>query len=392
MKLFKCQHCGQLIYFENDLCVKCSHQLGFIPEIMNLSALEPLDDAPPKQGGAQQAQGVQQRAWRALAIDNKRYRFCANAQFGVCNWMVDAESEDAYCVACQHNRTVPDTSIPANIAAWHKIELAKHMLFYTLMKLRLPLDEKDENGALRLRFDFLASPLHPEGPRVMTGHDNGLITLALEEADDAEREKRRTLMHEPYRTLVGHFRHEVGHYYWDVLVRDGGLTEPCRAVFGDERADYGEALKNHYANGAPADWQNNFISAYAASHPWEDFAETWAHYLHIVDALEMARAFGMYVNPRLAPSGELDAQVDFDPYLVREASPLIDTWIPLSNALNSLNRTMGLPDIYPFILSPPVIAKLSAIHDLVHGNKLPQKAPAEVTPPGLAAGSSRSAA
>jgi hypothetical protein len=215
----------------------------------------------------------------------------------------------------------------------------------------------------------------------MTGHDNGLITLALEEADDAERERRRTLMHEPYRTLVGHFRHEVGHYAWDVLVRDGGLVETCRAAFGDESVDYDQALKAYYANGAPPNWQDNFISAYATSHPWEDFAETWAHYLHIVDTLEMARAFGMYVHPRLASPGELDAQVDFDPYLVREASPLIETWIPLSNALNGLNRTMGLPDLYPFILSPPVVEKLSVIHDLVHHNLKPSPAREESSAP-----------
>jgi hypothetical protein len=367
MKLFKCQHCGQLIYFENDLCLKCSHRLGFIPQIMNLSALEPAGDA-------------QRDVWRALAIDNKLYRPCANAEFGVCNWMIDADTEDAYCAACRHNRTVPDTAVPENVVAWRRIEIAKHMLFYTLLKLRLPLDEQDESGELRLRFDFLKSPPHREGPRVMTGHDNGLITLALEEADDAEREKRRTLMHEPYRTLVGHFRHEVAHYYWDVLVRDSGFVEICRAAFGDETADYDEAVKAYYANGAPPNWQDNFISAYATSHPWEDFAETWAHYLHIVDTLEMARAFGMYVHPLLASPGEHDAQVDFDPYLVREPSSLIETWLPLSNALNGLNRTMGLPDLYPFILSPPVIEKLSVIHDLVHGNKRLAAAPAETKP------------
>jgi hypothetical protein len=254
------------------------------------------------------------------------------------------------------------------VVAWRKIEIAKHRLFYTLMKLNLPLGERRANGGMRLAFDFLASPPHVGGPRVMTGHDNGLITLAIEEADDVEREKRRALMHEPYRTLLGHFRHEVGHYFWDVLVRDGGLVDGSRKIFGDETADYGQALQAYYATGAPPDWQEAFISAYATSHPWEDFAETWAHYLHIVDTLEMARAFGMYVNPRLARSGEADAQVDFDPYSVRDASPLIETWIPLSNALNSLNRSMGLQDIYPFILSLPVVAKLSAIHDLIHGN------------------------
>lgn len=384
MKLFKCQHCGQLLYFENDLCVKCSHRLGFISEIMNLSALQPAEDAAPgtRKPGTLEPGTLEPGTWRALAVDNKFYRLCANAAFGVCNWMIDADSADTYCAACRHNRTVPDTSIPANVMAWRKIELAKHMLFYTLMKLRLPLDTSN----LRLRFDFLASPPHPQAPRVMTGHDNGLITLAIEEADDAEREKRRTTMHEPYRTLVGHFRHEVGHYYWDVLVRDGGRIEACRDIFGDETADYDQSLKTYYADGAPPGWQDNYISAYATSHPWEDFAETWAHYLHIVDALEMARAFGMYVNPRLAGPGELDAQVTFDPYLVREAAPLIETWVPLSNALNSLNRTMGLPDIYPFILSPPVIEKLSAIHDLIHGNVLPAKAAGTKTWDGAADG------
>jgi len=356
MKLFRCQHCGQLLYFENTVCERCSHRLGFIPEIMNLSALKPEGEV-----------------WHALAVEKKQYRFCANAAFDVCNWMIEVDKPDQYCVACRHNRTVPDTGIAANVVAWRKIEIAKHRLFYTLMKLNLPLDERYADGKTRLVFDFLASPPHVDGPRVMTGHDNGLITLALEEADDAEREKRRTQMHEPYRTLLGHFRHEVGHYFWDVLVRDGGLIEPCRRIFGDETADYGAALQAYYANGAPPNWQDNFISAYATSHPWEDFAETWAHYLHIVDTLEMARAFGMYVHPRLARPGELDAQVDFDPYAVRDPSPLIQTWIPLSNALNSLNRTMGLADIYPFVLSAPVIEKLCAIHDLIHGNTLPVK-------------------
>jgi hypothetical protein len=173
-------------------------------------------------------------------------------------------------------------------------------------------------------------------------------------------------MHEPYRTLLGHFRHEVGHYYWDRLVRDGEKLEPIRRVFGDERIDYEQALQRHYANGAPANWQAGFVSSYATSHPWEDFAETWAHYLHIVDTLEMAAAFGLDIHPALAKGGDLDAKVNFDPYGTGGFAQLIDTWIPLSNALNNLNRTMGQPDLYPFILSPPVIAKLTAIHDLVH--------------------------
>src|SRR5579864_297195 len=347
MKLFRCQFCGQLLYFENTKCEKCGRRLGYIPGAEILSALEPEADT-----------------WRARATKGKLYRFCANADFGVCNWLVDADSADKFCVACRHNRTIPDTSIDRNVVAWRKIELAKHSLFYTLLKLRLPLDgrpDRDEAERERLTFDFLASAAMPGANAVMTGHDNGLITVALEEADDVERENRRAAMHEPYRTLLGHFRHEVGHYYWDVLVRDGGQLDGCRAVFGDERLDYGQALQNYYAAVAPANWQDNYVSAYATAHPWED-------YLHIVDALEMARAFGIYVNPPLAKEGELEAEVDFQPYRAPDVPTLVETWIPLSNALNALNRTMGQPDVYPFILSPAVIKKLGAIHDLIHGD------------------------
>jgi hypothetical protein len=235
------------------------------------------------------------------------------------------------------------------------------------LRLKLPLDASNGPVNERLTFDVLAQGPPGTGPKVMTGHEDGLITLALEEADDVEREKRRSSMHEPYRTLLGHFRHEVGHYYGDRLVRDGGKMEANRRVFGDERIDYGEALKRHYAQGAPANWQDSFVSSYATSHPWEDFAETWAHYLHIVDTLEMAGAFGINAHPVLAKTGDLDVRVNFDPYGSGDIGVLIDTWIPLSTALNNLNRTMGQPDLYPFILSPPVIEKLGAIHDLVHG-------------------------
>jgi hypothetical protein len=297
MKLFKCQHCGQIIYFENQKCEKCGRRLGYMPEAALLSALEP-----------------QENAWRALAANGRLYRLCANAEFDVCNWLVDdVASDNSYCVCCEHNRTIPDVSIQANLIAWRKIEAAKHRLFYTLLKLRLPLAPADGIAGEKLIFDFLAAG-QQGGPKVMTGHEDGLITLALDEADDVEREKRRSSMHEPYRTLLGHFRHEVGHYYWDRLVRDGDKLEPIRQVFGDERIDYEQALKRHYSNGAPANWQQGFVSSYATSHPWEDFAETWAHYLHIVDTLEMTAAFGLVIHPALANSGDLDAKVTFDPY------------------------------------------------------------------------------
>ena len=198
---------------------------------------------------------------------------------------------------------------------------------------------------------------------VLTGHDSGIITIALAEADDAEREARRTGMGEPYRTLLGHFRHEIGHHYWDLLVQGQPAQARFRALFGDETADYATALQAYYANGAPAGWPQTHISAYATAHPWEDFAETFAHYLHIVDTVEMAAAFGVRARPRDA---NLAVHVDFDPYLEPDIQHIVDNWIPLASMLNNLNRAMGHPDAYPFVLTPQVIDKLGFVHDLVH--------------------------
>ncbi|HEV2678357.1 MAG TPA: putative zinc-binding peptidase [Aliidongia sp.] len=349
MKLFTCQHCGQLVYFENDHCESCARRLGFLPGQMMLSALEADGDA-----------------WRALAGDDgARYRDCANAQFGACNWLVRADGPEIFCAACRHNQVIPDISLPENLPRWQQLERAKHRLFYSLLRLRLPLANRIDDPDHGLAFEFLA--VAPDTPKVMTGHDNGLITLALKEADDAERERMKQLMGESYRTLLGHFRHEVGHYFWDVLVRDGGKLDACRAVFGDDSQDYDEALKRNYEQGPPPDWRQHFISAYASCHPWEDFAETWAHYLHIVDTLEMGTAFGLKIEPPIVEGDALDTALDFDPYGPGDIQRLVDAWLPLVFAVNSLNRSMGQPDLYPFVLTPQVVGKLGFIHQLVHG-------------------------
>jgi hypothetical protein len=352
MRLFACQHCRQLLYFENTVCERCGHRLGFLPGPLRLTALDPDGEA-----------------WRTLARPAWRVRFCANAAMEGCNWLLPAESAadagDELCAACRHNRTIPDLSVGANLRAWRRLELALHRLFYTLLKLRLPLADRRQDAEHGLAFDILADPPADQAPKVMTGHDNGLITLSLTEADDAARERRRVEMGEPYRTLLGHLRHEVGHHFWDVLVRDGGRLDDFRALFGDDRQDYGEALQRHYAEGPPADWQNGFISAYATTHPWEDFAETWAHYLHIVDTLETAGAFGVQVAPELDESGELTASGDLEPQKERDIEAIVAEWLPLTFAVNNLNRSMGQPDLYPFILSPPAIAKLGFVHELI---------------------------
>jgi hypothetical protein len=202
---------------------------------------------------------------------------------------------------------------------------------------------------------------------VLTGHANGLITLNVEEADDAKREKIRLELHESYRTLLGHFRHEVGHYYWDRLVPDGPWLEPFRKLFGDERADYAAALKANYDDGPPADWADRYISSYASTHPWEDWAETWAHYLHIVDSLGTALGFGLDAEDlegTIAPF-EGDALYAPEDAGAEHFLSLLNSWIEMTMVLNELARSMGQPDFYPFVMSKPVVAKLQLVHLIV---------------------------
>ena len=359
MKLFECQHCGQPLYFENIRCESCGRALGYLPSLETVTALEDDGDVLV-----------------ALADRSNRYRYCANIQHSVCNWLVPADSSETFCAACRHNRMIPDLSVPDNLDNWRRIETAKHRLFYTLLKLRLPLITRLEDPEQGLAFDFLApAPGGEPAEPVLTGHSSGLITISVAEADDSVRERTRREMGEPYRTLLGHFRHEIAHYYWDRLVADSPSLEGFRQLFGDEREDYVAALQRHYANGAPANWQDNFVSAYASVHPWEDWAETWAHYFHMVDTLETAAAFGMRVRPRVMKGADLSAAMDFDPHTAG-MDRIVDAWLPLTFAVNSINRSMGMPDLYPFVLAPPVIVKLSFIHDRIHAersNRIPDQ-------------------
>lgn len=345
MKLFACQSCGNPLYFENTRCERCHHLTGYLPDKETMSAVEPDGDK-----------------WVALADPGTLYRFCANWEHQACNWMVRADSGVPHCRACQHNRTIPDITDPARHLLWQRTEEAKRRLVYSLIKLKLPMPSLASGEQAPLVFDFLADA--PQ-QKVMTGHDDGVITISLSEADDVAREQARAFLHEPYRTLLGHFRHEVGHFYWDRLVRDGGELDSFRAVFGDESEDYNTALQRYYDNGPAPNWQENYVSAYATMHPWEDFAETWAHYLHIVDTLEMAYAFHLSVSPRIeeAPS----ATVDRNPYRAPNVAALMEAWLPITFAVNSLNRSMGQPDLYPFVISEPAKAKLQYMHDLIRG-------------------------
>jgi hypothetical protein len=280
---------------------------------------------------------------------------CANLDIASCNWVAE---NGPLCDCCALTRTRPangDELMPA----FARAETAKRRLLFQLDALGLPTTPRTVDPQLGLAFDLLSSA---HGP-ITTGHQDGVITIDLAEGDDPHREALRVSLDEPYRTLLGHMRHEIGHWYWATLV-DGRRTEAFRALFGDEWVDYGDALNAHYGEGE-SDWRTSYVSAYAASHPWEDWAETFAHYLHIRDTLQTAAGYGMIVaGPDVDVRGAetLEAVPQDDP---DDFAQLIDTWLPLTYALNAVNRSMGKDDLYPFVLSPTVLRKMRFVHEVV---------------------------
>jgi hypothetical protein len=340
VRAFACEVCGQLLFFENSVCLRCSTPQGFVPEQL---ALTPLRE------------------------DGELVR-CAQAELAACNWLVEREGGEPFCASCRLTRTRPNDNDIAGLAAYVEAERAKRRLLFELLDLGLEIDRPD------LRFDLLSSAFDT----VMTGHDDGLITLDLAESDDAQREARRTQLDEPYRTVLGHFRHEIGHYYWPALVQAAGAEEleRWRELFGDERTSYDDALKRHYESGPPADWRERYVSAYATMHPWEDWAESFSHYLHIHDTLQTAADFGLVV---LGPQAASDAALSVaatDELLDGPFNTIIAAWLPLTYALNAVNRSMGKEDLYPFTLAPTVIDKLAYVHERVGA-----AAPARTTAP-----------
>ncbi len=362
MKLFTCSNCGHPVYFENTFCILCNKSLGFLASEVKPFALEPAANGQ-------------------FTLINKKtpkfYQYCANYQNGVCNWLVKVGNHSAFCVACDLNRTIPNISFVDYAKRWGKIEVAKHRLIYQLIKLQLPFKSKVADTVNGIVFDFMSEQLNIMGNKIMTGHHDGVITINISEADDIEREMARRSMDEVYRTLLGHFRHEIGHYYFDHLVApNANNLQGFRKLFGNEQIDYNRALEKYYQIGPLPNWNQQYISAYATAHPWEDWAETWAHYLHIIDTLETAYAFGLKVMPSVADTDNaLKAEILTDPYDIKNFDAIIKMWLPLTFALNSLNRSMGLRDLYPFIIADSVRNKMKFIHQVIrHSAVATQKA------------------
>jgi hypothetical protein len=347
VKLAVCSACGHILQFEQTACRRCGAPLGFVPDAMELTFVKARDDGSVV----------------AAARPSEVWRRCVNAEAVGCNWLVPSDAADPRCAACRLNRNLADMHVPGNREKWRALECAKRRLLYALMRFGLPVASQKDGEARALAFDFLEGS---RGASVMTGHANGLITVNISEADTVERERQRVALGEPYRTLLGHMRHEAGHFYFDLLVVDAGKVDASRAIFGDERASYREAIERYYRDGPTPGWEENYLSAYATMHPWEDFAETWTHYLHMVDTLDTGAGFGLSVDPKVGEDPRNAAVIDFDPYRPPDLESLVRAWLPLTAAVNSLNRSMGHPDLYPFDPSPGVLAKVRFVHGLLH--------------------------
>ncbi len=339
MKRYYCQ-CGHEIFFDNMHCNACDAQLGFDPNKQTLLSLYKNDGDP---------------YWLSHDLLGDRYHLCQHREHELqCNWLIDANSDEKQCISCQLTRIIPSLDRENNIRRWALLESSKRRLIYGLLDMGLSFVPRTIDPDKGLAFDFLedkrSNPLVDE-EYVYSGHAQGVITMNVAEADSSYREATREAMNENYRSLLGHFRHEIGHYYWEHLVLESTLYPQFKQLFGDEDQDYSVALDNYYMKGPQENWQENYISAYASMHPLEDWAETWAHYMLMRETIETA--FNQEILPALTPYSTFDIWMD--------------EWMQLVIVLNALNRSIGNADAYPFTISNTVRTKIKFIHQLING-------------------------
>ncbi|WP_029287698.1 putative zinc-binding metallopeptidase [Cellulomonas sp. HZM] len=349
MRDFRCPRCGATTLIESTTCDACGLEVGLHPTSRTFHPA-------PTQGAE---------------VDGQWWYPCGNRPWG-CNWLVRADSGAGTCFSCRLTRRRPDEGDTLALEALATTSTDKRRLLLQLAELGLPVRPwyEREGG---LGFDLVSS--RSDGERVTIGHANGIVTIDLAESLDAHREALRVSLGEPYRTMLGHFRHEVGHYFEWVLVEQTAWIDECRELFGDERASYRDAIARHYREGAPADWVDTHISEYATMHPWEDFAECFAHYLHMHDTLTVAAAGGL----ELHGDAVLDSSLDPDrravapraSYADATMAELLDDWLPLAAFFNRVNRAMGKADLYPFGIVDAVARKLAFVHRVVAASRVP---------------------
>lgn len=334
MHVFHCDRCGAILPFDAATCGSCDAIIGYVGDDRRLRVLSPTADP-----AVFRLDGADQLVWH-----------CLNAAWG-CNWTVPNEADNTWCRSCQLTRGRPDVGRPDAVAAWVEAEAAKRRLVHQLDGVGLPIVVRSDANPDGLAFDLV----HLPGEGGITGHLDGVVTLDLTETDEVHRDDLRRRLGEPFRTVIGHLRHEVGHHYWGYLVQPGDGLDEFHDLFGDPELDYAAAIDQYYAT-ATADWDaTRFISSYATSHPHEDWAETWAHYLHITDALDTAVAHD------LVPPDSAGLLIG-DHVGALEFGEILDAWRPINRAVSAVAATLGTPPPYPFEPSGRVIDKLSFVH------------------------------
>ena len=338
MRRFYC-HCGHEVNFHEHFCKACGRDLAYDPKIGTLWSGELRDS---NQFFAH-SQGHQK---------NLLFQTCSHRHHDVgCNWLLIQGDDNCQCIACRTTRVIPDQTHEKNANRWFRLERSKRQLFQTLIDLQLikanrPVEFSD------LQFDFLEDKRSNPSldlDHVLSGHCDGLITINAAEADESFLHTMKEQMQELYRSLLGHFRHEIGHYFWLKFFNSEEKIQQFREVFGDERQDYAQALQGYYDANNQSHWRSRYITPYASSHPHEDWAETWAHYLHIVDTLQTAQSFGLSIYEPQAHN--------FDHWF--------NEWRRVSQVMNALNRSMGLAEPYPFRVSEMVEGKLRFIDETI---------------------------
>ena len=337
--MIRCPQCGEVAVLEALECTACGLAIGFHPPSLTMAEASPS--------------GIERYGRTWAPCSNRDWR---------CNWLVADNAGMAQCFSCSLTRRRPNADDTIALEKLADAGLVKRRLLVQLAELGLPVDPFYERDG-GLAFDLLSS--YSGQGRVTIGHANGVITIDLVETLDDYREALRIRLREAYRTMLGHFRHEVGHYYQWILVEQTSWIDECRQLFGDERASYSDAIDRHYREGAPEGWEASYISEYATMHPWEDFAESFAHYLHITDSLNTAAAGGLVLQASRVGGLVAHDVVPRASYQDVSMAEMLADWHWLSLLFNRVNHAMGKGDLYPFTLTEPVQRKLDFVHRVV---------------------------
>ena len=332
MRSYQCL-CSNRLFFHNCFCIECGRDSGLCPNCRKIVALSVDDQGTTRCGNGE----------CGIAVAK-----CQNYSNGhVCNCLVSTDvagSPPSLCRYCQLTIVIPSLKVAGNLDKWRRLEAAKNRVLHTVESVGLPVAIEPGSDDLALSFDFREDG----ATTVVTSHCDGRVMINIKEADSVTREVARVHLGENQRSLVGHFRHELGHYYWArLVVKNAGLLNRFRRLFGDEnKIDYALASKNYYANGPLPNWSQRYISAYAGMHPWEDFAESFGTYLDMVTVVDTAVHFGQ-VN---ASTNDFDS--------------VVAAYVKIGVAANEMNRDMGLLDLVPEIFVGPIVDKLKFVHDL----------------------------